>query len=154
MGIKLLVVSDSHGNTVRLERIIRAEIPFDYLIHCGDGAGDLMRVSLPRDVPVLRVSGNIDLARGMDLERRIIEKIGTFTFMITHGDLQGVHRDTLGLLDEGRARRCDIILFGHTHRPYQSGGKPVLFNPGAALNGFYGVILLNGAPGIYQKSVP
>jgi hypothetical protein len=74
--------------------------------------------------------------------------------MITHGDLQGAHRDTLGLLDEGRARGCDIVLFGHTHRPYKAGGKPALFNPGAALNGSYGVILLNGAPGFYQKSVP
>ena len=39
MNIKILVVSDSHGARRHLQEIIDRERPFDYLIHCGDGAG-------------------------------------------------------------------------------------------------------------------
>ena len=40
---------------------------------------------------------------------------------------------------------ADIVLFGHTHVKYCRGEKPVLFNPGPANNGCYGVI-----PGVHQ----
>jgi len=56
-GMKILVVSDSHGNTVMLQRIIDREWPFDRLVHCGDGAADLLRVRLPAGMPVTPVSG-------------------------------------------------------------------------------------------------
>lgn len=140
---RLLVISDSHGNVPRLKKIVECETAFHYIVHCGDGAGDLFHISLPEGISVLRVSGNVDLARGMTLERYIVEDIAGWKIFITHGDLQGAHRDYLGLIDEGRSRGCGLVLFGHTHRPYLAGKNPVLFNPGTAQHGQYGIVCLS-----------
>lgn len=34
--------------------------------------------------------------------------------------------------DEGRARNADIVMFGHTHRPYLERGRDItVLNPGS-----------------------
>jgi len=44
----------------------------------------------------------------------------------------------------GRERGADIVVFGHTHRPFLSDAdRPILFNPGPALNGQYGIITID-----------
>ena len=37
--MKVLIVSDTHGKDENLERAVYQEVPFDYLIHCGDVEG-------------------------------------------------------------------------------------------------------------------
>ena len=34
--MKVLIVSDTHGQDENLEETVLREAPFDYLIHCGD----------------------------------------------------------------------------------------------------------------------
>lgn len=138
--MKLLIVSDSHGNVSRIQKIVDQEDPFDCLIHCGDGIRDLFHVDVPGGARIVRVSGNIDLSVVYDMDRIVTQEIGGMRFMITHGDLYDAHNGYGMLLSEGRKMGCDIVLFGHTHTQYHSGGRPILFNPGAAANGFYGVI--------------
>ncbi|MFW5861000.1 MAG: metallophosphoesterase family protein [Spirochaetota bacterium] len=140
MPVKILVVSDSHGNTTALERIVSLEKPFDYLVHCGDGVADLMHVQLPGNPFVLKVSGNIDRARGMQIEQKLIETIEGFKVYIIHGDTLHVHRGLSGLYDDTVGAGCDVALFGHTHLQYLSEKKPWLFNPGECRGGYYGVI--------------
>lgn len=142
--MKIVVISDSHGNTGTLNKILGKEAPFDWLVHCGDGVNDLIHSDVRPGTGTLAVSGNIDLARGSTHERRLTERIGTRHFLITHGDLQGAHADFGGLVDEAKQHGCSVVLFGHTHRQYLGKGRPVLFNPGPALNGLYGIILMNG----------
>lgn len=142
--MKLLVVSDSHGNTVLLQRIVDREKPYDCLVHCGDGVNDLIHVSLPADAAVITVAGNIDRARGIRGEIREFITVGERRVMVTHGDHQGAHHNYDGLIDEGTRYRCDLVLFGHTHLPYRSSGNPLLFNPGAAQRGLYGIVIFNG----------
>ena len=36
--------------------------------------------------------------------------------------------------------KCDIILFGHTHREYFEKKEIILANPGAAQDGKYGIL--------------
>ncbi len=152
--MKLLVVSDSHGSVKRLQSAIDAETPFDCLIHCGDGVRDLIYTVVPPGVRVLKVSGNIDLSVVFDMDRRLVETIDGYRFLITHGDMQGAHHDFLGLMREGRAERCDAVLFGHTHRQYYHGGEPLLFNPGAMQSGLYGVIMIDGGIEFLHRSLP
>lgn len=141
--MKLLIISDSHGNVRHLHRIIEKEAPFDCLIHCGDGIRDLFHAEVPGGTKVLRVSGNVDLSVVYDMDRVAEEEIGGKRFLITHGDLYDAHNGYGLLMSEGKKIGCDIVLFGHTHTQYYAEGPPFLFNPGAAMKGFYGVIHLN-----------
>ncbi len=149
--MKLVVVSDSHGNSVALANIIEREKPFDCLVHCGDGARDLAYLVLPSGAVLVRVMGNIDRAYGMDLPVREFFQAEGFHVMATHGDYQRAHTDLLGLMDEARTYRADIVLFGHTHLRYLGKNRPWLFNPGAAQQGLYGVVLVTDRVEFFHK---
>jgi putative phosphoesterase len=152
MKRKLLVLSDSHGNLLRLEKIVRNESPFDFIIHCGDGIRDLLHIDIPMDSKIIRVAGNIDRAHGIDLDDVCFESIEGHKFMITHGDLLRVHSDTSNLYREARTSGVDVVLFGHTHRAYMSNGNPFLFNPGSASNGQYGIIIVDSTVDFHHLS--
>ncbi len=143
----ILVVSDSHGNHVKLKRIIARAYPFEYLVHCGDGVSDLFHVDIPEGVTVVRVSGNVDLGRCPDMERIAMIEAGPARLMVAHGDLFGVHTEYGRIEREGRNRRVDAVLFGHTHIAYHRDGKPVLFNPGPANTGMYGLVSFGNSLG-------
>jgi len=144
--MKILVVADSHGDRTRLQKIIDREQPFDVLIHCGDGLDDLAHAGLPRSAAVLSVSGNMDRTRAGS-ERLIETTLSGVRFLICHGDRFAAHRDYDRLLDEGLRRRADIICCGHTHMPCLLNHRLLLFNPGPADRGLYGIITLgSGKP--------
>ncbi|MGQ9843248.1 MAG: YfcE family phosphodiesterase [Spirochaetota bacterium] len=138
--MKVLVVSDSHGNIQKLKDIIETEKSFDYLIHCGDGINDLIHVSIPKDAIVITVCGNIERARGIVGKTFWIDTICGYTFFITHGDVFGAHHDISGVWLEAKRLGCDIACFGHTHRPMNEKTTPYMFNPGTAQSGMYGII--------------
>jgi putative phosphoesterase len=151
MKKKLLVLSDSHGNTLELEKIVRTEYPFDFVIHCGDGIRDLLHIDIPGNCRIIKVSGNIDRASGADLKDMCFESIHGHKFMITHGDRLRVHKDINGLYREAKSNGADVVLFGHTHRAYISNGNPYLFNPGSASNGHYGIIIVDSTVDFYHR---
>lgn len=37
--------------------------------------------------------------------------------MVTHGHNYGVSMDLYGVSEEAAARGCEIVCFGHTHKP-------------------------------------
>ncbi len=140
---RLLVVSDSHGNYIKLNNIIREAGFFDVMIHCGDGANDLVHASVPEGIVRYTVSGNIDLMRMTGLERNIEFTVEGLDFLVTHGDLYRVKYGFDEIIKEGISREADIVIFGHTHNQYIKESPPVLFNPGAANRGQYGIIEVN-----------
>ena len=139
---KILVVSDSHGALQQLDAIVRHEEPFDVLVHCGDGVDDLSRIIIPVSTRVLKVTGNVDISRGYIFERTIIKELYGRRIMVTHGDMFRVDRDLAMLLEEGTQQGADIICFGHTHMKFYHEGATVLFSPGPAKDGLYGVITI------------
>lgn len=141
---KILVVSDSHGDRQTLGRIIRREEPFDALIHCGDGADDLSHINCDVGTRVIRVGGNVDRGRGCDFDRIAVEALAGKKIMVTHGDLFRVDHDLSLLEREAAGCRADLVCFGHTHMKYVRDGEPVLFNPGPANRGLYGIVTING----------
>ena len=142
MEKKVLVVSDSHGNYTRLDKIIQQELPFAYLIHCGDGIGDLLHVDLPADVKIIKVARNIDTGRAYDVEEAIVT-IQNRTILIVHGHRQYAKSDYDGLMLKGQESKVEFVFFGHTHLTTYVKSNPVLFNPGPVTNGFYGIVLIN-----------
>ena len=143
MRKKVLVVSDSHGNYTRLNKIIQKELPLDYLIHCGDGIGDLFHVDLPTGVNVIKASGNMDSGRVHGVEEETIVTIGSIDILVIHGHLQHVKNHYDSLMHKGQKSKVDFVFFGHTHLSEYIENEPGLFNPGSANNGFYGIVFIN-----------
>lgn len=143
MHCKILVVSDSHGEWQLLGRIVRREEPFDALIHCGDGADDLSRLTLPDGARIIRAGGNIDRGRGYEFDRVAVVDLCEKKIMVSHGDLFKVEHDLAPLLDEGMRIQADLVCFGHTHVKYYHDGATALFNPGPANRGLYGIIIID-----------
>lgn len=152
--IKILTVSDSHGNSSCLDKIINIESPFDYLIHCGDGLSDLDNLLLPEKSKLICVSGNMDLYSGKQFKDAMIAEISEMKFMITHGDYYGVKSGLNDIRKAAIGNKADVLLFGHTHRQHlKIDDEIILFNPGACGNGFYGIINIDKTAEFLHKKI-
>lgn len=141
--MKVLVISDTHGDISAAERIIRRE-KANYVIHLGDclrDAEDLERI-FPY-LPICKVPGNNDWFTDCPKEKAIFLE-GTSLFLC-HGHTTGVkgslHLQTTKALQSG----CTVSLFGHTHSPYlREDGGILLMNPGSlTYGGSYGILTLS-----------
>ena len=131
--IKILVMSDTHGDEVVCNRVIERELPLDYLIHCGDAQVDPESILAHREqYGLLAVKGNCDWF--VDLPQMLVRRIGFYNILIVHGHKQNVHEGHRYLLENARQNFADIVLFGHTHVPeikhYEEKGVLVV-NPGS-----------------------
>ncbi len=145
--MKVLVFSDSHGNTANMEKMIGLERP-DQVLHLGDGYRDAQEIAarFPQ-LPVACVAGNCDSwGCGAPEERRLT--LGGRTIFMVHGHRYQVKRGLLAAALAAREAQADILLFGHTHEALcQRDGALWILNPGSVRDPFrpsYGVILLDG----------
>lgn len=129
MIMKILVVSDTHGRDENLDRAIRAEKPFDMLIHCGDVEGREDYIRAVADAPVYMVRGNNDFFSDLPSEENF-SICGKKAFL-THGHYYGVSWDTSQLREEARDRGAELVFFGHSHRPVIEGEDVIAINPGS-----------------------
>ena len=128
--MKILAVSDTHGRDEKLEQVVEREKPFDYLIHCGDVEGREFFIEALADCPCTRVAGNNDFFSDLLREDEIV--LEGHKIMVTHGHNYGVSMDLYGISEEAAARECEIVLFGHTHKPVIEKKNGVLvINPGS-----------------------
>ena len=114
-NIKILVVSDSHGNMANVRKAVEKEVPFDILVHCGDLEGSPDTLRSMGEFQVMAVRGNCDY--NADLKPDETFKAGFYTIWVTHGDRYRVkYEEKLTSLDAAaKERRADIVLFGHSH---------------------------------------
>lgn len=127
--MKILVVSDSHGRNVYLEKVLETVEP-DMLIHLGDLEGSEIFIQNKVSCPVEMVSGNNDYFS--DLEREKLITIGRYKVLLTHGHRYRVHFGTETIKDWARQRGADIVMFGHTHMPLLDTSTDVTaLNPGS-----------------------
>lgn len=127
--MKILVVSDSHGRNIYLEKVLEAVKP-DMLIHLGDLEGSEIFIQNKADCPVEMVSGNNDYFS--DLEREKIISIGSHKAFLTHGHRYRVHFGTETIRERARQMGADIVMFGHTHIPLLDTSTDVtVLNPGS-----------------------
>jgi len=153
MTLKMLVVSDSHGNYTRLQKIIEKEMPFDYMVHCGDGVNDLFQVDIPGKVKILKVAGNVDRHRTPGIQDIDTATIEGKRIMIVHGDRFGVNYGYDRLVAGGRKLGACVIFFGHTHIPFLRKDDPVLFNPGTVSKGSYGIVMFAQDISFFHKNL-
>lgn len=113
--LKVLIVSDTHGSMENLEQAVANEAPFDLLIHCGDIEGQEEDIRRLAGCPCRMIAGNNDFFTEIPREEEFM--LGGHKVFLTHGHAYGVSLDPVGVLEEGASRDCEIVFFGHTHRP-------------------------------------
>ncbi|WP_417087544.1 metallophosphoesterase family protein, partial [Hungatella effluvii] len=73
---------------------------------------------------------NNDFFSNLDREKEL--KIGEYRVLLTHGHYYNVSLGVERLEQEARDRRLDIVMYGHTHRPfYEVRGGVTILNPGS-----------------------
>ena len=128
--MRILIISDSHGDTKRFDKAITSFEP-DMIVHLGDIERDVEYIeSVYPDIPVHAVLGNNDpwVRRESD---KVIEVEGIKIFM-THGHLYGVWDKGERIAQRAEALGCSVALFGHSHVPSDEVfGSVRVFNPGS-----------------------
>ena len=124
--MKILIVSDSHGMNGPLRAAILKEAP-DMLIHLGDAEYSTQEIASwagsPK-TPCVFVRGNCDYNSydSSVLKNDAVFELKGHRFYCTHGHRQRVNYGLLTLSLTAQEQACDIVLFGHTHIPYDSFG--------------------------------
>ena len=134
--MKAAVFSDTHSNTALMVEAVRRCRP-DLIIHLGDHERDteILRLEFP-EIPLYNVCCNCDFAT--TAPTRDVVPLGPVKAFITHGHLySGVRYDRLdSLVYAAMEARCQIAMFGHTHRAtYEEIGGVKVINPGTAGQG-------------------
>ena len=128
--MKILIVSDTHRKTEYLEMVLEREKPLDLLIHLGDIEGDEDYIQVIAECPIEAVAGNNDFFTDLPGEREI--QIGRYKVLLTHGHYYYVNTGIRHIKREAAARKIDIAMFGHTHRPFiEQDDEGIVLNPGS-----------------------
>lgn len=111
--MRILVLSDSHGNSAPAEKAIQLLNP-DRVIFLGDGLREIENLSyIYNNIPFHTVRGNCDFMA--DEPAVDFMTVGQHKIFFTHGHLYRVKSGTEQLLESAKARNADIALYGHTH---------------------------------------
>jgi putative phosphoesterase len=130
--MRILVISDTHGNFPLAYKACDMAEPFNALIHLGDGADDATLLENALEVQVIHIAGNCDL--NSSSPRELLWECEGKKLLLVHGDAYGV-KNGLGKL-ERRASEvgADAVLFGHTHRATVTTLTDILaVNPGTLM---------------------
>lgn len=129
--MKIIVVSDTHGNNRPfMEAAITIEKP-DLMIHLGDYVSDAKKIAKVLDIDYVTVKGNGDYGTMAVNEDELIQINGKKLFL-THGHRYHVSFNQKDLYKRGLELGADLILFGHTHIPMvEKVNDIIIMNPGS-----------------------
>ena len=128
--IRVLIMSDSHGQLDNVRKVIQKEEKPDLVIHLGDIAGQDELLREICDCPVKIVRGNCDFYSQNPLTDII--SVGKYKIFATHGHQYGVNWGLDRISYAAEENGCDIAMYGHTHVPDISYfGKVTIVNPGS-----------------------
>lgn len=128
--MRVLIISDTHGRHANLLKVFEREESVDLVIHLGDAEGCEDDIEEIAGCPLEIVSGNSDFFSALCQEKEL--ELGRYKILITHGHYYYVNAGIEDIKKEAEGRGCDIVMFGHTHRPLIHYGKKVTaVNPGS-----------------------
>jgi len=142
--MKILVLSDSHGNISNMIRATETENP-RMIFHLGDCWRDaeVLHDHFP-DLPLCQVPGNCDYRSSEPTEQLLC--LEDKRILLCHGHTYSVKQSLMPAAYASEEKDLDLFLFGHTHRPLvDRRGKTWFLNPGSIGDGFrptYGIITL------------
>lgn len=125
--MKLGIISDTHDFLD--PRIAEIFSGVDHILHGGDVGSHTLLLELETIAPVTAVLGNTD--GGLSLNLTEVAKIGGHKFLVHH--IVNPHALSEELKVRIARERPDVVVFGHTHKPFNEVIGGVLFlNPGYA----------------------
>ena len=128
--MRVLIVSDTHGRHGGLDRALQEAGNIDMLIHLGDVEGGETYIDAVADCEKHIIRGNNDFFSELPREEEFY--IGSHKVFITHGHAYYVSLDPEYIREEGKARGAEIVMFGHTHRPFfEDDNGIIVLNPGS-----------------------
>ena len=123
--MKICVASDNHWQMEPLKKILRVCYDADYYFLLGDS-----EFTADAILPFVSVRGNNDIFDDYPIER--IVEIEGFRFYMSHGHYHQIHLGLAGLKRSAIENRCNVVLFGHTHRYLDEQEDGIRFlNPGS-----------------------
>lgn len=130
--MKILVISDTHGDIDKAKATIEKCKDIDLIIHLGDYLRDAEKLnSMFPDIPFEYIYGNSDFMIGDVQAEKLLEYEGKRIF-ITHGHRYSVKWDYERLCKKAEEMHADLLLFGHTHVPdLIEKNNCFLLNPGS-----------------------
>ena len=143
--MKVLVLSDSHGNIFNMIQAVEREAP-RMVFHLGDcwRDGERLHDRFP-ELPFEQVYGNCDYFRGSREAEKLL-CLGDKRVLLCHGHTDGVKQSLLAAGLAAEEKDLDLFLFGHTHKPLvDMRGKTLFLNPGSIgdyARPTYGVVTL------------
>lgn len=140
--MKIGVLSDTHIPNAAPslpQKLLEGLKGVDMIIHAGDLLELKVLDTLRKNCPnVVAVRGNMDWGEaGASLKEKEFIKAGKFKIGVTHG--RGAPDKLVDLLSGMFAgENCDIIIFGHSHNPFNEKiGNTLYFNPGSPTDKVY-----------------
>lgn len=139
--MRLLVLSDSHGDAFTLRKAIRQNSNADAVIFLGDGIHDWEYVTeSPINKTLIAVRGNCDFYENR-YPLKAIEEFDGVKVYCTHGHSEKVKYSTEMLKEKARECGATIALYGHTHTAkseYDDG--LYVMNPGSVRDNSCGIV--------------
>lgn len=127
--MKILVMSDTHGDSQVIERVKGFYPEIDTVIHCGDSELPFAHESL---AGMIKVRGNCDHEKAYPEEEIFMNN--DVRIFITHGHLFNVKNSILSLSYRAKELDAQIVCFGHSHSLGAEMIDDILFlNPGSLL---------------------
>lgn len=118
--MKIVVVSDSHGNRDELDKIVRMNSEVDLFLHAGDSGLSKFEIA-----PYVSVKGNCDYETDFPTY---------FKIQTPYGNLYMTHGHRMSVLTKEKMDTLDakIFILGHTHMKRVKKIKDCyIFNPGS-----------------------
>ena len=111
--MKILVLSDTHGDISAAKKIWASIDGLDLVLHLGDHFGDARKLAASIRTEVLGVTGNCDRKAEPLLHRIVDTEFGPI--LMTHGHVEKVRVSFDNLIYKALENNCKAVLFGHTH---------------------------------------
>ncbi|EON71456.1 metallophosphoesterase [Lysinibacillus sphaericus] len=127
--MQVLVMSDTHGDSLVIDKVRGFYPNADAVIHCGDSELAFSHTAL---TGMKKVRGNCDAEKAFPDE--VVFEVGDVAFFVTHGHLFNVKTSILSLSYRAKEVAAQITCFGHSHILGAEMIDGVLFiNPGSLL---------------------
>ncbi len=132
--MKIMVLSDTHGNYPLAIRAVDQAGEVDCVIHLGDEMADACIIENVIGTPVIKVPGNCD--QTATEPREVLTIFAGKKFFITHGDRYGVKAGLGRLQRKALEESVQVALYGHTHvASVELIGGIFFVNPGTLAKG-------------------
>ncbi len=126
--VKIGVISDTHDYLD--PRIPKLFAGVEHILHAGDIGKPILLLELREIAPVTAVGGNTD-DPGYRYQQTALIELGRRRFLVRH--IVHPHASNEPVQDRIARDRPDVVVFGHSHRPFCETVNGVLYlNPGYA----------------------